>query len=287
MEEKSKVQKINKLLQQRIVSTVILGGLVPFTLFLLFLYLDWFQVLEFNISNSVNYWSLVFFLCLSFILFFSFIHITIPSKNQKKCNNNTKTNHVDKSCREKKVELGETEEIFVKNEQDMKEIKKRAKLLESNRVYLKIGWITLKTSHHKAGNINHELRIGDHNFCCGCYGGALGLILGEIVGFIYLINYNKPSKTIGLITFSLGIILILISFTKYIREIFGWKRLLLNSSLAFGTWLIIIGINIYFLNIYSILYYLIVVPFIGIQRLTLSSLDHQTNKSVKKKAIKL
>ncbi|MBA7543849.1 hypothetical protein ES705_36191 [subsurface metagenome] len=169
----------------------------------------------------------------------------------------------------------------------MKEIKKRAKLLESNRVYLKIGWITLKTSHHKAGNINHELRIGDHNFCCGCYGGALGLILGEIVGFIYLINYNKPSKTIGLITFSLGIILILISFTKYIREIFGWKRLLLNSSLAFGTWLIIIGINIYFLNIYSILYYLIVVPFIGIQRLTLSSLDHQTNKSVKKKAIKL
>ncbi|MCK4501072.1 hypothetical protein KAU11_11290 [Candidatus Babeliales bacterium] len=284
MEEKIKIQKTNKMLQKRMVSTVILGGLVPFTLFLLFLYLDWFQILKFNISSRLNYWGLVFFLCLSFILFLSFIHITIPTKNQKKCKTKTNTNQVDKSGREKKDEMEIKNEHY---EQDEKGIKKDTKKAESKGVYLKIGWVTLKTSHHKAGNINHELRIGDNNFCCGCYGGALGLILGKIVGFIYLIYYNKPSQLIGLISFLLGIVFILISLTKYIKEIFGWKRLLLNSCLAFGTWLIIIGINIYFLNFYSILYYLIVVPFIGIQRLTLSSLDHQTNRSDKNNYTKL
>ena len=257
MEEKVMVQKRDRMLQKRMISTVILSGLVPFTLFLLFIYLDWFQILQFTISSRLNYWGLVFFLCLSFILFLSFIHITIPLKNPKKCNSNNNSNQDDNNSRD-------------------------SKKAESKGVYLKIGWITLKTSHHKAGNINHELKLGDHNFCCGCYGGALGLFLGEIVGFIYLFYYNEPSKMVGFISFSFGIILILISLTKYIWEIFGWKRLLLNSALAFGTWLIVIGINIYFLNFYSILYYLIVVPFIGIQRLTLSSLDHQTNKEERK-----
>ena len=139
--------------------------------------------------------------------------------------------------------------------------------------------------HDGGGNTTHARPAAQTGgaycyICCGCYGGAFGLILGEIVGFIYLINYNEPNITVGLISFLIGIILILISFAKYIREIFGWKRLLLNSSLALGTWLIIIGINIYFQNFYSILYYLIVVPFIGIQRLTLSNLDHQVNKKV-------
>ena len=280
MGEKSKVQKTNKIIRQRKVSAVILGGLIPFTLFLLLLYLDWFQILRIDISNRVNYWGLVFFLCLSFLLFLSFVHITIPIKNLKKC----KSSHTDKGSREKKDVIEETEEIGEINKQIEKKTKINIKKAESKGVYLKIGWITLKTSHHKSGNINHELKIGDHNFCCGCYGGALGLILGEIVGFIYLIYYNEPSKMVGLISFSLGIIFILVSFAKYIREIFGWKRLLLNSCLAFGTWLIIIGINIYFQNFYSILYYLIVVPFIGIQRLTLSNLDHQVNKKVEEES---
>jgi len=263
MIEKSKIQKPirNKILQQKMISTVILGALVPFTIFLLLLYLDWFEILKIDISSRVSYWSLVFFLSLSFILFLSFIHIVIPAKNPKKCNtnSNTKSNQADKNGEKK----------------------------ESKDIYLKIGWITLKTSHHKAGSENHELRVGDHNICCGCYGGALGLILGEIVGLIYLIYliyYNEPIKMVGLISFFIGIILILISFAKYIREIFGWRRLLLNSCLAFGTWLIIIGINIYFQNFYSILYYLIVVPFIGIQRLTLSNLDHQVNKKVEEES---
>jgi len=278
MEEKSIVQKTNQMLKKSMISTVILGGLVPFTLFLLFLYLDWFQVLKFNISSRLNYWSLVFFLCLSFILFLSFIHITIPTKNPKKCKTKTSTNHVDRSIREKIDGLGETEDNYGINKQDEKTIIPNKEKKEPNGVYLRIGWITLKTSHHKPGKINHELRIGDHNFCCGCYGGALGLVLGEILGLIYLLYYNEPNKLVGLISFSLGIILILVSLTKYIWEIYGWKRLLLNSCLAFGTWLIVIGINIYFLNFYSVLYYFIVVPFIGIQRLTLSHLDHQINK---------
>jgi len=245
----------SSIIQKKMFSTVILGGLIPFTLFLLLLYLNWFGIFEFNISNRINYWVLVFFLCLSFLLFLSFIHIVIPTKNPRKCK--TKSNSVTKTSGEKKDEIKET---------------------EFQGVYLKIGWITLKTSHHKAGNKNHELKIGDHYFCAGCYGGALGLIFGEIVGLIYLIHFNEPIKIIGLIAFSIGIVFILLSFTKYLREIFGWKRLLLNSCLAFGTWLIIIGIDIYFRNFYSVLYSLIVVAFIGIQRLTLSNLDHQINK---------
>ncbi|QEE16861.1 hypothetical protein DSAG12_02691 [Promethearchaeum syntrophicum] len=266
MEEKSQVQKTNKMLQKSMISTVILGALVPFTLFLLFLYLDWFQVLKFDISSRFNYWSMVFFICLSFILFLSFIHITVPIKNLKKCNRERKNVNLDNDNKDNK---------------DCEDSKEKSNFKS---VYLKIGWITLKTSHHKPGNINHELKIGEHNICCGCYGGALGLIIGEIIGSLYLFYYNEPSKIIGLISFFLGIILILISFAKYIWEVYDWKRLLLNSCLALGTWLIIIGINIYFLNFYSVLYYFIVVPFIGIQRLTLSSLDHQVNKENKEES---
>ena len=148
--------------------------------------------------------------------------------------------------------------------------------------YSRMGWLIIKHSHHKEELINHEVKVGNKFICAGCYGGILGLSVGEIFGLIYVSNFDRGTIYLGLISVHIGIILTSISFLKYIISVYGFKRLLINACLPLGLWIILIGADIYFRNFISVVYNFFIILFLGFERLYLTFLDHKPQESSKK-----
>jgi hypothetical protein len=141
--------------------------------------------------------------------------------------------------------------------------------------YIRAGWLLMRTSHHKKNRMDHEVKIGDYYFCAGCYGGAIGLFIGGIIGTIYVLAFDEIPATLGYILVIPGILLSILSFSKYTIKIPGIKRLFVNSSLPLGLWLFFIGSDILFKNFIGIICILIILVFLALERLYLSKLDHR------------
>jgi len=149
--------------------------------------------------------------------------------------------------------------------------------------YSQLGWLIIKHSHHKKELMSHEVKIGYKFMCAGCYGGILGLSVGEIFGLIYVSNFDRGTIYLGLILVHIGIILTSSSFLKYIIPVYGFKRLLSNACLPLGIWIILIGSDIYFRNFVSVVFNFFIILFLGFERLYLTFLDHKPQESSKKK----
>jgi len=149
--------------------------------------------------------------------------------------------------------------------------------------YSQLGWLIIKHSHHKKELMKHEVKVGNKFICAGCYGGVLGLSVGEIFGSIYVSNFNTGSIDFGLIIVHIGIIITSISFSKYSITVYGFKRLLINACLPLGLWMILIGTDIYFSNFISVVYNFFIILFLGFERLYLTFLDHKPQESSKRK----
>ncbi|MHA1727725.1 MAG: hypothetical protein ACTSWY_03220 [Promethearchaeota archaeon] len=152
---------------------------------------------------------------------------------------------------------------------------KRTDKERKNNKYLNVGWLVIKTSHHKDNCLDHEVKIGEHLFCSGCFGGALGLIIGGILDFVYIFNFNSNSVFLGIILWNIGILFVIISLLKYLFRILNLKRLFVNASLPVGIWFMIIGTDIFFGNILSLIYYFIIIFFLAFERINLAKLEHK------------
>ncbi len=132
---------------------------------------------------------------------------------------------------------------------------------------IKIGFLVLNLSHHDNHLFKHELKIKDHYICTGCTGNAIGLIIGIIIGIIHLLSLGESSKILGYSHILVGLILISLSLSKYIRSIYGFFRLIFNSMLPIGLWLIIVGSDIMSKNISTYIYWGLLIPILIFQRL--------------------
>lgn len=150
---------------------------------------------------------------------------------------------------------------------------------------IRIWWISIKHSHHASDLIEDEIKIGKRNVCSGCYGTALGFILGEISCLQYFLVYNLQMffnlqiELLGLILFLSGMGLVSLTFIKFIKPINGITRLIFNAGIPLGTWFILVGVDSIFKNGFVLLYFLIFIPFLFYQRLRLSESDHQTRRA--------
>ncbi|MEJ2250294.1 MAG: hypothetical protein P8Y70_15020 [Candidatus Lokiarchaeota archaeon] len=140
---------------------------------------------------------------------------------------------------------------------------------------IKIWFLVINLSHHGNHFIKHELKIKDHYICTGCTGNAIGLIIGVIMAIIHLLSLGESSKILGYFHISIGFILISLSLSKYIKPIYGFLRLIFNSMLPIGLWLVIIGSDIIFKNISAYIYWGLFIPILIFQRLYLAKLDHK------------
>ena len=160
--------------------------------------------------------------------------------------------------------------ISIKKPDDSENLSK-----ETSIGYIRIGWLILKLSHHKKGVKHHEIHLGNHKICAGCYGGALGLILGALLGFGYIFNFNTGTLELGLTLSIFGFIFMGMAFIKYSLDVYGFKRLIINAFLPFGLWMVMVGVDIFFKNAQSIFYSLMIIIFLATERLLLAKLDHK------------
>ncbi|MBD3351129.1 MAG: hypothetical protein GF364_06555 [Candidatus Lokiarchaeota archaeon] len=144
--------------------------------------------------------------------------------------------------------------------------------------YFKVGFMVFLTSHHDGEFKIHEMKIKSKRVCTGCYGTAIGTFFGMILSAMFIFWYNSPDWHPRLKQFLILFSFICISanYYKYMIEIVGWKRLLLNSLFPLGIWAIItVCVNILFS--YIILFVLI--PYLCVSRVILSKLSHKSGLS--------
>lgn len=150
---------------------------------------------------------------------------------------------------------------------------------------IRIWWISIKHSHHASDLIEDEIKIGKRHVCSGCYGTALGFIMGEITCLLYFLVYNLKMffnlqiELPGLILFLSGMGLISLTFIKFMKPVNGITRLIFNAGVPLGTWFILVGVDSVFKNGFVLIYFLIFIPFLFYQRLRLSESDHQTRRA--------
>lgn len=157
--------------------------------------------------------------------------------------------------------------------------------------FLKLGKIQILHSHHDEKQMNHEIKIRNRFFCTGCYGIGLGFLLSELPGGIYILYFNQGSMALGVCLILVGYISIFISLVKYLKPVFGILRLLSNSCLPIGIWFVVIGVDILFQNMFSLIYSICIITYFILVRLFFSVINHEieetTNKQTKEQSRKL
>lgn len=151
---------------------------------------------------------------------------------------------------------------------------------EPNLKSIRIWWIVIKHSHHIIDLIEDEVKIGKRYICSGCYGTAIGFIIGEITCLIYFLNFNIHFQILGIFLFCFGMVMISLTFIKFIKPVHGFLRLTFNSGVPLGTWLILLGIDLIFKNGFVLLYFLMFIPFLFFQRMRISRQDHRARYSL-------
>ncbi len=144
-------------------------------------------------------------------------------------------------------------------------IKKPMKNEKLGDAYMRMGWFVIKLSHHKKNKLEHEIKVGDYYICTGCFGGLLGLMIGGVIGVVYLFYFEVIITSLGFILWMIGILFTAISFMKYVFKIRNANRFFINASLTAGIWFLIIGADIFFKNVLFIMYFFTVISFLGFE----------------------
>lgn len=115
--------------------------------------------------------------------------------------------------------------------------------------HLKIGPVVILTNHHPAEQYldAHEIEIRSSRICSGCYGTIIGIIIGLALVIIFgIVAFPVIGDSFG-IMYGIGIVLVQLSFGKYIFPVLfkleptGKFRLALNASLPVGINLLLIS----------------------------------------------
>jgi len=146
---------------------------------------------------------------------------------------------------------------------------------------IRIGWLVVKISHHQKNRLEYELKFKDRYLCSGCFGAAAGLLTGIVLGAVYVTNLGLSSNVIGIISIYGGFFTFSLSFSKFVKPVFGIKRLIMNSFSTLGIWIIIIGADIYFGGMVSLIFIFTVIPFLIFERIYITKLDHKKFDLVK------
>ncbi len=143
------------------------------------------------------------------------------------------------------------------------------------KVKTKYPWIHFSLSHHSIlRRVNHELKIGNWWICTGCVGTSIGLICGISLLISYFFLPSLYSSRISLLLFIVGILMVIITYLRYIILLRPFVRLIQHSSLFLGITLLIISVDLYF---ESALFLALLIPSWAVfllARVKLSSLSH-------------
>ena len=136
--------------------------------------------------------------------------------------------------------------------------------------------ISYNLTHHPPELIiAHEAFIRGKSICLGCFGGFIGLVLGEGLLLLYLIKFPFYDS-FNISHFILGALLILFSYSRYYHRFSGKIRFTQHISFFIGLSFLLIASDKLFQSFYALIFLL--PSWIGflIVRAFLGQLDHKT-----------
>lgn len=130
-------------------------------------------------------------------------------------------------------------------------------------------------SHHAPSHrSDHELRISNQWLCTGCVGTSFSLILGNSLLITYFLYGSSLNSKISHPLFFLGILMILITYSRYIIFLSPFIRLIQHSFLFIGLATLITAIDIYYKSALFLSLLIPVWALFLLFRIKLSKLSH-------------
>jgi len=137
--------------------------------------------------------------------------------------------------------------------------------------------LTLRGHHPECGHFSaHVFQMGDKSLCAGCTGfllGGLTAFVGTVLYFFGNLHVGQNGLLLSWVG-SAGVVLGLLQFSLF-NIPWSSVRLFVNAFFAFGTFLVLIGIDEIAQNVFMDLFLVILSVFWLFTRILLSRWDHE------------
>ena len=135
---------------------------------------------------------------------------------------------------------------------------------------------TMNLNHHPPSLcLTHEIQIGTHSICSGCFGSFLSLLIAEFIFLGYFIDPNLFHNGLALIYLLMGLMLIVLSYSRYLIVLKPSIRLIQHISLFTGVALALIACDLLFTSAFSMMILLPSWLLFLVGRVKLGKLDHE------------
>ena len=123
---------------------------------------------------------------------------------------------------------------------------------------------------------SHILNFGDKTYCAGCTGLVIGAILSLLGSFFYILAGLKVEVTTPPIFFWLGFIYVSCGSLQHLLVAKNnIAHLFLNILFVYGSFTLLVAVNEITNNFLPSIYFLILVVYLIITRISLSGLEHK------------
>jgi len=107
-------------------------------------------------------------------------------------------------------------------------------------------WISVNLSHHTDNQKAHELVIREKSICVGCFGSSMSILLANCCLLLYFYLPSIFRTVTASKFFTIGIILIMVTYSRYFTDFVASVRLIQHSSLFLGISFLIIAEDMVF-----------------------------------------
>ncbi len=134
---------------------------------------------------------------------------------------------------------------------------------------------SMNLSHHPPSiRHTHEFQIRDYSICSGCFGSFLGIIISEFIFLGYFLNPHIFFVCLATQYFLIGLILIILSYSRYLISVKPNIRLIQHLALFIGLVLALIACDLTFKSAFAMILLLPSWLLFLIGRVQLGKLDH-------------
>ncbi|MFX1283837.1 MAG: hypothetical protein ACFFB5_09280 [Promethearchaeota archaeon] len=138
---------------------------------------------------------------------------------------------------------------------------------------------TVNLCHHAPFlQTNHEFKIGSYSICSGCFGSVLSILIAEFILLVYFLSPNLFNADLTKIFLLMGLILIIMSYSRYLINLKPNVRLIQHISLFVGLALILIACDLGFNSAFSMIILLPSWLLFLVTRVKLAELNHKESQ---------
>ncbi|MFX0206947.1 MAG: hypothetical protein ACFFDT_13250 [Candidatus Hodarchaeota archaeon] len=135
---------------------------------------------------------------------------------------------------------------------------------------------TINLCHHPPLlHTTHEFKIGSYSICSGCFGSLLSILIAEFIFLGYFVRINLFDKELITIYLMIGLIMIILSYSRYFIILKPSARLIQHICLFPGLALTLIAGDLFFNSAFSMIILLPSWVLFLVGRVKLAELNHK------------